>query len=84
MRRALRGEGFDFFVKDGKTYVYPVAFGCRRCRGNKSKLHSHLGEGIAGDWAMNRVRHLTFGMRIAWVTDCYAIKFILSYDNKNR
>ena len=32
---------------------------------------------------MNRVRHLTFGMRFAWVTDCYAIRFILSYDGPN-
>ncbi len=32
---------------------------------------------------MNKCRHYLFGQRFVWVTDCYAIKFILSYDGAN-
>jgi hypothetical protein len=39
-----------------------------------------LGEDFAGDWAINKNQHMLFGIRFVWVTDCYAIKFILSYD----
>ena len=63
--------------------VRPVAFGGRRCRGNEVRLHSHLGECFAGNWAINKNRHLLFGQRFAWVTDCYAACFILSYDGNN-
>ncbi len=63
--------------------LHPIAFGSRRCRGNEVRLHSHLGEGFAGDYAMNKCRHYLFGQRFVWVTDCYAIKFILSYDGAN-
>jgi hypothetical protein len=32
---------------------------------------------------MNKCRHYLFGQWFVWVTDCYAIKFILSYDGAN-
>jgi hypothetical protein len=32
---------------------------------------------------MNKVRHMCFGRRFVWVTDCYAVKFILTYDGLN-
>ncbi len=32
---------------------------------------------------MNKCRHYLFGQQIVWVTNCYAIKFILSYDGAN-
>ena len=83
MKIAMRGEGFDFLTKESKARLFPVAFGSRRCRGNETRLHSHLGEAFAGDWAINKCRHLTFGMRFNWITDCYALKFILSYDGSN-
>jgi hypothetical protein len=41
--------------------LHPVAFGSRRCRGNEVRLHSHLGEGFAGDYAMNKCLHYLFG-----------------------
>ncbi len=83
MHRCMRGDGFDFMTKTLSAVLHPVAFGCRRTRGNEAKLHSHLGEGFAGDWAINKNRHMSFGQRFTWVTDCYAIKFILSYDGRN-
>jgi hypothetical protein len=70
-------------TRDSTAVLHPVAFGARRCRGNEVRLHSHLGEGFSGDWAMNKCRHMLFGQHFVWTTDCYAIKFILSYDGAN-
>ena len=83
MHRCMRGDGFDFMMKTSSAVLHPVAFGCRRTRGNETKLHSHLVEGFAGDWAINKNCHMCFGQRFTWVSDCYAIKFILSYDRRN-
>ncbi len=33
---------------------------------------------------MNKVRHMCYGRRFVWVTDCYAVKFILSYNGPNQ
>ncbi len=77
------GLDFSFMTKDSVAVHHPVAFGARRCRGNEVMLHSHLGEGFSGDWAMNKCRHMLFGQHFVWTTDCYAIKFIFSYDGAN-
>ena len=77
------GQDFMFMTKDSGVMLRPVAFGCRCCRGNDVRLHSHLGEGFAGDWAINKNHHNLFGTQFVWVTDCYAIRFILSYDGNN-
>ena len=77
------GSDFSFMTSDSTATLRPVAFGGRKCRGNEVRLHSHLGEGFAGDWAINKCRHMLFGQRFVWVTDCYAIRFILSYDGNN-
>jgi hypothetical protein len=69
-------------TKDAKGVLRPVAFGRQHCRGNEV-LHSHLGESFAGDWAINKNRHMLFSTRFVWVTDCYAIRFILSYNVNN-
>ena len=74
------GHDFTFMTKDSSAVLRPVAFGDRRCWGNKIRLHSHLGEGFAGDWAINKNLHYLFGSWFVWVMDCYAIRFILSYD----
>jgi hypothetical protein len=79
----MSGKGFGFMTKDGGGVLHPVAFGSCRMRGNEKRLHSYLGEGFAGDWAINKVWHMCFGRRFVWVTDCYAVKFILSYDGLN-
>ena len=77
------GVEFSFMTKTSTATLRPVAFSARRCRGNEVCLHSRLGEGFSGDWAMNKCRHYLFGQRFVWVIDCYAIKFILSYDGAN-
>jgi len=83
MSQYMSGNGFGFMTKDGGGILHPVVFGSRRTRGNKKHLHSYLGEGFAGDWAINKIRHMCFGRRFVWVTDCYAVKFILSYNGSN-
>ncbi len=42
-----------------------------------------MGEAFSGNYAINKCRHMTFGQRFVWVTDCYMLKFILSYDGCN-
>jgi hypothetical protein len=77
------GKGFVFMTPGSKAILHPICFGARRTRGNEVRLHSHLGEGFAGDWSINKNRQYVFGQRFVWVTDCYAIKFILSYEGGN-
>jgi hypothetical protein len=83
MHQCMHGSSFDFMTKDSTALLHPVTFGCCRMRGNKKRLHSHLGKAFAGDVAINKCHHMCFGQRFVWVTDCYALKFILSYDVRN-
>ncbi len=83
MARRMAGRKFKFMEKLSKGILHPVAFGCCCTRGNKRRLHSHLGEAFSGDYAINKYRHMCFGQRFTWVTDCYALKFVLSYDGRN-
>jgi hypothetical protein len=78
-----RGSDFNLLATSSAAVLHLVAFGARRSCGNKVHFHSHLGEGFAGDWAINKCRHMLFGQRFVWATDCYMIKFILSYDGTN-
>jgi hypothetical protein len=77
------GRDFAFMTMDSSAVLRPVAFGGRRCCGNEIRLHSHLSEGFTGDWAINKNRHMLFGICFVWVTNCYAVCFILSYDGNN-
>jgi hypothetical protein len=79
----LDGKGFTFMTKASRAILHPVCFGARRTRGNEIRLHSHLGEGFSGDYAINKCCSYVFGQHFMWVTDCYAIKFILSYEGGN-
>jgi hypothetical protein len=83
MHWCMHGGSFDFMTKDSTALLHPVAFDCCRTRGNEKRLHSHLGKSFAGDIAINKCRHVCFGQRFVWVTDCYALKFILSYDSRS-
>ena len=77
------GKGFSFMTKGSTATLGPICFGARRTRGNKVRLHSHLGKGFSGDYVINKCRQYVFGQRFVWVTDCYAIKFILLYEGGN-
>jgi hypothetical protein len=77
------GCSFSFMTKDSIAALHPVFFGTRQTQGNELQLHSHLGEGFSGDYTINKCRQYIFGQRFVWVTDCYAITFILSYESGN-
>jgi hypothetical protein len=77
------GKAFTFMTKVTRATLHPVCFGAQKCRGNEVRLHSHLGECFAGDYAINKMRHYVFGQHFVWVTDCYAVKFLLSYEGGN-
>jgi hypothetical protein len=83
MKAYQSGKDFSFMTKSSTAVLNPVEFGSRCCRGNKVCLHSHMGKGFSGDHAMNKCRHYLFGQRFVWVTNCYNIKFILSYNGAN-
>jgi hypothetical protein len=70
-------------TKDSSAFLCPVCFGGWKSRRNEVQLHSHLGEIFAGDYGMNKCRHMLFGQHFVWVMDCYAPKFVLSYDGAN-
>jgi hypothetical protein len=46
-------------------------------------LHSYLGEAYAGNYGITKLRIYCWGATFTWVTDCYAVWFILSYDGNN-
>jgi hypothetical protein len=78
------GNDFAFMTTDSSAVLRLVVFGGRSCRGNETPLHSHLGEGFAGDcWAINKNWHMLFGICFVWVTDSYAVCFILLYNGNN-
>ena len=77
------GKGFNFMTKESSAVLRPVCFGGRKSRWNEVRLHSHLGKIFAGNYGMNKCRHMLFGQHFVWVTDCYAAKFVLSYDGAN-
>jgi hypothetical protein len=83
MHKCMQGGSFDFMTKNSTALLHLVAFGCLRMYRNKKHLHSHLGEAFLGDYAINKCHHMAFSKRFVWVTDCYALKFILSYDGQN-
>jgi hypothetical protein len=77
------GNAFTFMTKESLAKLHPACFGARKCHGNEVRLHSHLGKCFAGDYAINKMRHYVFGQHFVWVTDCYAMKFLLSYEGSN-
>lgn len=84
MMREMAGGECEFLKEENKHLtLHPVALGARTARGREGKLHSYLGEAFAGDWARNKCRHMCFGQRYTWITDCYGIRFILTYDGPN-
>jgi hypothetical protein len=77
------GQDFAFMTMDSSAMLRLVAFGGRRCCGKEMHLHSNLGEGSAGDWAINKNWHVLFVICFVRVIDCYTVCFILSYDGNN-
>jgi hypothetical protein len=70
-------------TKSSSAVLHPICFGARQSCGIEVRLYSHLGKGFAGDYTIIKCGHMVFGQRFVWVTNCYAIKFILSYKGGN-
>jgi hypothetical protein len=51
--------------------------------GSSSSWTNHPRGSSNSDYAINKCRHMCFGQRLTWVTNCYALKFVLSYDGCN-
>ena len=83
MKREMEGGPCEFMQKGSTLRLRPISFAARRCRGREAKLHSHLGEGMALDWALNKFRARLWGRRFTAITDCYGLRFIMSYDGDN-
>jgi hypothetical protein len=80
----MSGNGFHFLTTTNGRVLHPAAFGGWRAHGNEKYLHLYLGEAFCGNYAMNKSRHMCWGRSFVWVTDCYAVKFILSYNGANQ
>jgi hypothetical protein len=83
MFEEMAGGECKFLLPNSKLTLHPIALGCRRTRGLEPRLHSYLGEGFAGNYAINKVAHYCWGMQFTWITDCYALRYVLSYDGNN-
>ncbi len=70
-------------TKESTFALDTVCLGAWKCRGNEVRLHSYLGKCFASDYAINKNQHYMFGQRFVWVTDCYTVKFLLSYNGGN-
>ena len=84
MRHEMAGGPCEF-LRDGEEspQFIPIDYVRKRTKGYEKRLHSHLGEGFAGDWGLNKCKNFLWGIRNSWITDSYAMRFILSYDGTN-
>jgi len=67
----------------GNLRLYPIAFGYRKCVGNEIHFHSHPGEATAAAYATSKNRYLLWGRPFTLITDCYALLWILNYQDDN-
>eukprot|EP00956_Cyclotella_meneghiniana_P013317 scaffold19184_cov46-Cyclotella_meneghiniana.AAC.7 len=61
----------------------PICMGSRKNKGYETRLHSHIGEACALDWACGVNRLYTWGSRFTSISDCYSLKFIMTYEGNN-
>ncbi len=83
MHNYQAGKSFSVMTKDSAAVLHLVCFCSRWSHGNEVWLLLHRGEMIAGDYGINKCGHMHFSQRFVWVIDCYAAKFVLSYDGTN-
>ena len=79
----MAGGECEFLLPKTTLRLRTTGFGSRATKGREKFLHSHLGEAFALDWAIHKDRSKLWGIRFTALTDCYALRFILSYDGTN-
>ena len=47
-------KGFSFMTKGLTATLRPICFGSQTTCGNEVRLHSHIGKGFSGDYAINK------------------------------
>ena len=83
MEREMAGGECEFLTKGSKLLLRTCGLGSRKFRGREKDLHSHLNDGFCLDWSINRNRGKLWARRFTAITDCYGLRFILSYDGPN-
>ena len=83
MLREMAGGDCEFILPKTTLRLRTTGFGSRTTRGQESCLHSHLGEAFDLDWALHKNRAKLWGIRFTALTDCMALRFIISYDGPN-
>ena len=84
MKHEVEGGECEFLKAGSKLMLLKsTGFGSRRARDREADLHSHLEEGFSLDWAINHNRAKLWSVRFTSITDCIALRFILSYDGPN-
>ena len=61
----------------------PISMGSRKNKGYELRLHSHLGEAFALDWAIGQNRLYCYAVRFTNISDCYSLKFVMTYEGNN-
>ena len=69
----INGGKCEFDKTVNGLRLRPIAFISRRCTGRERDYHSHVGETVAGKWAMDRFKHWLLGREFTWITDCSGI-----------
>ncbi len=68
MECKMNGGDCKFMCKGSNVSLKPIAFGSFRSKDIEKFLHSYLGEGFAGDWAINKNYHFCWAMEFTWIT----------------
>ena len=55
----------------------------RKTHGNEKFYHSYVGEATCGHFAMLCECYYLWGKEFTWLTDCWGLHWILSYDGPN-
>eukprot|EP00956_Cyclotella_meneghiniana_P028883 scaffold68484_cov41-Cyclotella_meneghiniana.AAC.5 len=76
------------FLRDPKNVgapplLRPISMGSRKNKGYELRLHSHLGEAFALDWAIGQNRLYCYAVRNTNISDCYSLKFVMTYEGNN-
>ena len=61
MQRGMAGGNCEFLVKDTHLVLCTTGFSYRAFRGWEQFIHSHIGEAVALDWAINKCRAKLWG-----------------------
>ena len=80
----MDGGECKFLRPQFKLLLRTTAFGLRKTRGREQYLHLHLGKGFYLDCAINQNRAKPRGIQFTAITNCYGLRFILSYGGPNR